>query len=553
MPNRNAFLAVALDEAAVESLRAAAKALVADPQPLLGTDSDVGFKPVDDADLHMTLLFFGEHLGALPAAELRSVYEGLCEVVRSACASAGASITERLEFCAFDLFPPEKNNLVVARFRPSRALLELRERVLATVRVSGLSLPSSLWTRLAGEGAWTPHVTLGKIRASKAQLGRVSCSAALQALAPAPAVPCGVTLLGQRPPRVWCDWEEALRFSAMTGWPSMPEGADEEGAEEHAAIACCEASSSSALPDEESPRRDSNSLGDGFAADGTTEPLPVVCCTVLSARSLRKFGRCVVELEKPDGDSIQVVGKHEDAVAGQRALVALPGMTLESGETVKRVRVQGEWSDGVLVRLLSADAAPAVAVARAGVDTASDAAELHGVLPAGVAVAGTRPGTLHQVCGDATLAQFGKGRKIVAHICNDQGRWGKGFVMAITDRWPEPAQMYRRWHGAPRAASGFRLGAAQLIKVSSKPSMAVANMIGQCGIKTGSKGPPVRYEAFEEALSAVAARCASDGASIHMPWCGAGLAGGERTLIQAILERAVSAFGVDIYVYEFSK
>ncbi|MGH7866045.1 MAG: Appr-1-p processing protein, partial [Candidatus Dormibacteraceae bacterium] len=30
------------------------------------------------------------------------------------------------------------------------------------------------------------------------------------------------------------------------------------------------------------------------------------------------------------------------------------------------------------------------------------------------------------------------GPKIIAHICNDVGGWGKGFVLAVSQRWPEP-------------------------------------------------------------------------------------------------------------------
>merc|ERR1711918_196831 len=57
-------------------------------------------------------------------------------------------------------------------------------------------------------------------------------------------------------------------------------------------------------------------------------------------------------------------------------------------------------------------------------------------------------GWLHYVTGDATAVQYGKGRKIIAHVCNDRGRWGKGFVMAISGKWPEAARMYRQWHKA---------------------------------------------------------------------------------------------------------
>jgi O-acetyl-ADP-ribose deacetylase (regulator of RNase III) len=38
------------------------------------------------------------------------------------------------------------------------------------------------------------------------------------------------------------------------------------------------------------------------------------------------------------------------------------------------------------------------------------------------------------------------GNKIIVHICNDIGGWGKGFVMAVSKRWPEPEKQYREWY-----------------------------------------------------------------------------------------------------------
>ena len=39
--------------------------------------------------------------------------------------------------------------------------------------------------------------------------------------------------------------------------------------------------------------------------------------------------------------------------------------------------------------------------------------------------------------GDATRPE-GDGPKIIAHICNDVGAWGKGFVLALSKRWNTP-------------------------------------------------------------------------------------------------------------------
>jgi hypothetical protein len=82
------------------------------------------------------------------------------------------------------------------------------------------------------------------------------------------------------------------------------------------------------------------------------------------------------------------------------------------------------------------------------------------------------------VRGDAT-APLGKGVKLIAHVCNDIGGWGKGFVLALSNRWPEPEAAYRRWH-RERAGNDFGLGAAQFVQVDRY--VWVANMIGQRGI-----------------------------------------------------------------------
>ncbi|MFD9821428.1 CsbD family protein [Streptomyces violascens] len=71
--------------------------------------------------------------------------------------------------------------------------------------------------------------------------------------------------------------------------------------------------------------------------------------------------------------------------------------------------------------------------------------------------------------GDATSPQ-GKGVKLIAHVCNDLGGWGKGFVVSISRRWPEPEASYRRWH-RERSGNDFGMGAVQFVGVApSTPS-----------------------------------------------------------------------------------
>ncbi|WP_335932921.1 macro domain-containing protein [Streptomyces sp. PTD5-9] len=148
--------------------------------------------------------------------------------------------------------------------------------------------------------------------------------------------------------------------------------------------------------------------------------------------------------------------------------------------------------------------------------------------------------------GDATAPQGG-GVKLIAHVCNDLGGWGKGFVLALSRRWPEPEAAYRRWH-RERAGNDFGLGAAQFVQVS--PYVWVANMVGQRGMRRGSKGVPVRYEAIDTALEAVAGRAVELGASVHMPRIGCGLAGGTWSRIEPLLERRLLSRDIAVTVYD---
>lgn len=149
--------------------------------------------------------------------------------------------------------------------------------------------------------------------------------------------------------------------------------------------------------------------------------------------------------------------------------------------------------------------------------------------------------------GDATAPQA-KGDKIIAHVCNDLGGWGKGFVLALSARWKEPEKRYREWH-RDRAHNDFGLGAFQLVQVEQY--IWIANMIGQHGMKTGSKGPPIRYDALEECLSRLASAAMELGASVHMPRIGCGLAGGKWERVEPLIENQLCARGIAVYVYDF--
>ncbi|MFO0925828.1 MAG: hypothetical protein U0736_02180 [Gemmataceae bacterium] len=150
------------------------------------------------------------------------------------------------------------------------------------------------------------------------------------------------------------------------------------------------------------------------------------------------------------------------------------------------------------------------------------------------------------VRGDATVP-IGNGARIVAHICNDIGAWGKGFVLALSRRWPEPALAFKRWYEG-RATNDFGLGSVQLVSVGDE--LWVANMVAQHGIRASGGVPPIRYDALGRCLEQLAVEAKARAASVHMPRIGCGLAGGEWSRIEALILETLCEQDVPVTVYD---
>jgi O-acetyl-ADP-ribose deacetylase (regulator of RNase III) len=153
------------------------------------------------------------------------------------------------------------------------------------------------------------------------------------------------------------------------------------------------------------------------------------------------------------------------------------------------------------------------------------------------------------VTGDATQPVTA-GPVIIAHVCNDVGRWGAGFVLAISKRWKEPEAQYRRWNrGDLSDTPPFALGEVLFVPVAD--GVKVANIIGQHGVRWQGDVPPIRYEAVDAALKTVGDEALHTGASVHMPRIGCGLAGGTWDRIEPILHAHLTDRGVAVTVYDF--
>jgi hypothetical protein len=132
---------------------------------------------------------------------------------------------------------------------------------------------------------------------------------------------------------------------------------------------------------------------------------------------------------------------------------------------------------------------------------------------------------------------------LVAHCCNDIGAWGAGFVLALSKFNPLPEQLYKLWAneqrqfwaqmGGPPPKQILPLGRSLTVpldKDSIQPSLWVANIIGQRGIRRDQQGnPPIRYSALHKGLQEAVNETCNDGRAWRLwaPKMGAGLAGGD--------------------------
>lgn len=189
------------------------------------------------------------------------------------------------------------------------------------------------------------------------------------------------------------------------------------------------------------------------------------------------------------------------------------------------------------------------------------------------------PTRIRYLIGDATVPQ-GDGPKVIAHVCNDQGGWGAGFVLALSRRWDAPEAVYRSWFaatvGGSESARQYPLVLGNTTFVAVEKNIVVANMVAQQGFGQGSVPVPLRYGPLRRCLADLARYCLGERhggtdrhpavrdsdriggdrtgvpVSVHMPRIGCGLAGGSWNMVAPIIEQTLCAYGIEVTVYDLA-
>jgi len=140
---------------------------------------------------------------------------------------------------------------------------------------------------------------------------------------------------------------------------------------------------------------------------------------------------------------------------------------------------------------------------------------------------------------------------MIPHVCNDEGKWGSGFVLAVNKYSSLPKDRYlTHIENMKRCGNADSLGTTTIARIED--GNYVANMITERGIAREKGDHPLRYFHLMECMKQVRANMNGKNApkEIYCPKFGSDRAGGhwptiERMIIECWLDK-----GIDVTVFE---
>lgn len=163
---------------------------------------------------------------------------------------------------------------------------------------------------------------------------------------------------------------------------------------------------------------------------------------------------------------------------------------------------------------------------------------------------------INYLTGDATEPIEVEGRKVIAHIVNNQDAWGKGFALALGTKYPKAKNEYHRGIIIPNShyqeRRKLQLDDVQLVRINEE--LLIANMCAQNGLKSYMNPVPLNYVSLLNCLRKLRIICIITGIkSIHMPRIGSGLAGGNWFNISTMIDNVFETADIKVYVYDLAK
>ncbi|MEX2181324.1 MAG: ImmA/IrrE family metallo-endopeptidase [Gemmatimonadaceae bacterium] len=151
---------------------------------------------------------------------------------------------------------------------------------------------------------------------------------------------------------------------------------------------------------------------------------------------------------------------------------------------------------------------------------------------------------LSYVTGDATQPR-GDQPCLLVHVVNDATpSWGgRGFAMAVRDRWPHLQKDFAEWARVP---GNLALGSVHFSQADDR--VTVASVVAQKGYGDG-KRPRIRYGALRQGLIDIAAEASRTQKSLHMPRIGTGQARGAWDVVVDMIKQTICSRRIPVTVY----
>lgn len=149
--------------------------------------------------------------------------------------------------------------------------------------------------------------------------------------------------------------------------------------------------------------------------------------------------------------------------------------------------------------------------------------------------------SINYIKGDVTNVNYKNKNILIIHICNNINKWGRGFVLSLSNKWPITKEKYHLMNK--------KLGETDFIKINN--NLIVCNMIAQNGINNRYSKfiRRVDYDSLILCLKNVNEYALENNMEIHMPKIGTGLGGGDWNIIEEIIINTINS-KINIYVYE---
>jgi O-acetyl-ADP-ribose deacetylase (regulator of RNase III) len=142
-------------------------------------------------------------------------------------------------------------------------------------------------------------------------------------------------------------------------------------------------------------------------------------------------------------------------------------------------------------------------------------------------------------------------RAIIAHIVNDEGIWGGGFTASLDKATPAPRNAYKESYQDYRDSGSLFMPLGLVDYVYCRPTI-IANMVAQHRTIADVE-KPICYKSLEHCLDDVADYATESNRPIrpvYMPRIGAGLARGNWDVIESIIDRVFTSYGIEATVYD---